>query len=452
MQSVSSPATVVFRATMRHSTERTIKIILNIILERNPNQQTLYSTNRKLFVPGEIASYLCQKSYVRFLRTNRKLFVDCNSPNRLHKLDLNKMDDGFNISSVTNHRNIRQLNLRLQQVITWSFQVIGPISSYYHKLKTLCLSLDAETPLLRTFLQQNKSGFGNITTLAITGKTGTLIQWNAFVQLLSLFPNVNKLLLKNVRCKTSVIGIQLHNLSLNIKQLYLRGIRDEAIFLRSLHSTLTTLTWSPRSVQIVPAEIANLERLCLLAPPQQIMEQFLEKAKGLKQICFVPNIKKKRKQPMTDTQIERITTKLLTDYSSLEFIYLSTRGHLERMFSSLHEGLFQTRNVERNYLEIALHLDCSEIDDLTHFVSNIYKIALFLSGSQTQEWMLTLVRHKRYNWRPMTKALDHFVNSYTDLDIKLLHHSWSTLIIGNSECKALPHHHWWNDCHRTDFY
>ena len=193
---------------------------------------------------------------------------------------------------------------------------------------------------------------------------------------------------------------------------------------------------------------------CTLPPTRtlNVMDQFLEKAKGLKQISFIPNINTGRKQPMTATEIESMTKKLLTDHPSLEFIYLSTRGHFERICNAIHQGLFRTQSRERNSLEIKLHLDCSEIEDLTDFMCNIHKIVVVLSGSKTKEWMLTLERHKFYRLNPMAKAIGNLISSYPGLDIKLLHHSWSTLIIGNSECRALTHQHWWNDIYRTDFY
>ena len=147
-----------------------------------------------------------------------------------------------------------------------------------------------------------------------------------------------------------------------------------------------------------------------------------------------------------------MTKRLCTDYPSLEFIYISTRGHFERICNAIHNGLYHTRKLKRGFVEIALHLDSSEIEHLEDFMCNISKILMVISGSKTKQWMVTLERHKGYNLKGMAKAIREFICSYPMLDITLRHHSRTTLIIGNAGCKASPHEHWWNDGFTISFY
>ena len=76
---------------------------------------------------------------------------------------------------------------------------------------------------------------------------------------------------------------------------------------------------------------------------------------------------------------------------------------------------------------------------------------MVLSGSKTIIWTLALERHKKFNLKPMAEAIHNFIGSYPGLDIKLLVHSPSKLVIGNSKYKA-THWHWWNDCVNATFY
>ena len=76
--------------TQLDAREDMINITSKIIQSRDPDmkpstnvQQELTLKSLPCSIIGEIASYQDQKSYARFSRINRKIFVDSNSPNRL---------------------------------------------------------------------------------------------------------------------------------------------------------------------------------------------------------------------------------------------------------------------------------------------------------------------------------------------------------------------------------
>ena len=436
------------------SVEIATTAISNILLQRDADECRAIASSTKTIqnlpspVVGEIASSLPQKYYARFSTTNQQIYVDCQSPNRLYKLSLSNSSN--DTVALGNYPKIEFLILPLRLISVWDNNLI---SNRCRRLRILCLILDVEDMFLKYFIDQNNGGFPNVNKLVIIRKSRKLtsLSFNRFVELLSLFPNLNFLRLKSIYFSTPVVAQQLRDLCVNIKQLYLRGVRDEVIFLQSLSPTLDTLTWSPWTVKNLSVDWFALQRLCLLAPPNRVMEQALEKANGLKQICFFPNIRTRRKQPMTDTEIEVMAKKLFTDYLSLDFIYISTRAHFERICNAIHQGLYQTQNLKRENLEIGLHLDCSEIKDLTDFMCNISKILAVLNASKTKTWTLTLQRHKKYNFKQMAKRIRNYIGSYPGSDMTLLHHSWSKLIIGNSTCISL-HRHWWNDCIKPEYY
>ena len=446
------------------SMDKITDIVTTIIRQKNqrrdprvPAQQHI--TKLPTSVVGEIASYLPQRSYFRFTATNRKMFVDCHSPNRLSTLHLaSRSLTDYSSISLQSYPKLSKLIFKLPRA-----RSLSTINENCRRLKSVVILVDdinlcdgtALETNLHEFMVKNASGFYNVTTLAIYRRTA-MIQSSLLIRLLSLFPNLNHLSLSGIGFRTSSMLQQLPSVCPSIRQLFCYVVPDDISILRTLSSTLDTLSLNQGSIDPVGLSFDNfdwlkLERLCLMAPSRNVMSQFLENAKRLKQICFAPNVYACSAR-MTAQGVGLMTRELFTDYPSLEFIYISTRGHFERICNSIHSGLYHTRKLERELLEIALHLDSSEIEDLDDFICNISKILTVISVSKTKQWMMTLEPHQQYDSRPMVKAIRELIDSYPGLDIKLLYRSTNTLVVGNSECKALPHRHWWNDCMAISFY
>ena len=453
----------------KDSIDKIVSIAATIIRQRKPPKRRFVDLPKSLI--GEIASYLKQKSFVRFARTNHKIFADCHSPNALTNLDLIGLTD-YSLIPLGNYPNLRRLKFRLPQMDTFQSDVMNV---HCPRLETLCIYVDGVGSrnitdghsfgvYLERFIVRNVGGFRNVTTLCIRKRAPTMmVTTNRLIRLFSLFPNLVHLRLHcSMRCS---IPKSLTTLCPSIQQLFVRGLRDDISLLRSFRTMLDTLTWNLRSSDSMDLlsdtsdsstdwlSWSKLRRLCLMAPTQNVMDHFLENANSLKQICFVPNTRSpKWKQHMNAQQIGMTTKRLFTDYPLLEFIYISTRGHFERICHSIHCGLYRIRKSKRKYLEIALHLDCSEIDALADFMCNISKILMVLSGAKIKQWMLSLVRNKRYDLKPMAKAIRELISSYPGLNMKLSRRLWTQLTVTNKKCKALCHDHWWNDCVKTDFY
>ena len=411
---------------------------------------------------GEIGSFLPHESYIKFAQTNRKVFVDCHSPNKLSGLLLVKQTD-YSPISLQNYPNLRYLHFRLPHV--GSFR--SGIAEHCRRLKTLCILIDgadgavtddvaAENNFLQ-FMITNPSGFNNVTTLIIDKehKRGDAIQSTLLMRVLSFFPNVTHLKLSEIGFSSASLLQRLPPICPSIHQLFSSSVPHEAALLQTSSANLHTLSLfqaEDHTLNLSLSDWSKLRRLCLISPTRNLMDQFLENAKELKEICFVPNVGGASDQPLTAKEVGIVTKQLFTDYPSLEFIYVSTHGYFERICHSIHQGLYHTRKMKRELLEIGLHLDCSEIDDLADFMCSISKLIIALSGSQTKQWMVTLKRHQQYDLDPMTTALRELISSYPRLDIKLLQQSQSTLVVGNAGCKVLPHRHWWNDGQNTSFY
>lgn len=84
---------------------------------------------------GEIASNLAPLDYIHFTQTNRKIFVDSNSPNRLRVLGLKQSND---YSEIRLHHfpQIKRFGFELSQ-ITELHQINGHIFSGNNQIREL---------------------------------------------------------------------------------------------------------------------------------------------------------------------------------------------------------------------------------------------------------------------------------------------------------------------------
>ena len=136
---------------------------------------------------------------------------------------------------------------------------------------------------------------------------------------------------------------------------------------------ISTLELSPSLDDFTPPNLdySKLRRLCLYAPSKNAMNEFLKTSRNLEEMCFVPLKRKGRRrdaQPMTDSEIKRMTKGLIVNFMSMHFIHISTRGHFENICDSIQKGLFCTKNREREFMEIGLTVDCREITDFNDFM------------------------------------------------------------------------------------
>ena len=247
---------------------------------------------------GETASYLDQESYHRFAATNRKMFVDCHSPNRLTKLDLTKLTD-YSPISLQNYPKVSHLLLRLPHIV--SFGTEG-IAAHCRRLKFILLLIDGvgahftdagtlQTELER-FMINNTGGFDNVRRLSIHQRESVhTLQSPLLIRFLSLFPNQNNLMLGGIGFSTVSMAQQLVNVCPSVQQLFCNGVPGDTSILRTSSPALHTLTLLLGSDTDIPStDWSKLRRLSLLAPTRNVMNQFLENGNGLKQICLVPNV------------------------------------------------------------------------------------------------------------------------------------------------------------------
>ena len=446
--------------------------ILYIMQQRKPKKKVndpptsnAPNTQNITFFPttmmGEIASYLDPKAYARFAVTNRKIFVNCNSPNRLVALNLDSVED-FTFISLRSYRHLESLDFALVNVDDFDYRLI----SGCHRLQTLMINGAYKCPpeYLNRFITEIDGVLSGVNTLALYGfheDDENPLSPILLAQLLTLFPALTHLKLFNIDFTEKVKSVLLADCCPSLNRLSLHRVRQQGTILSAYGAKISTLTLSPSVGDFTPPnqDYSKIRRLCLYAPSQNTMNGFLKTTKNLEEICFVP-LKRKGKrdlQPMTDSEIKRMTKELIVNFKSMHFIHISTRGHFENICDSIQKGLFCTKNRGKKFMEIGLTVDCREITDFNDFMCSISRIIVAMAQSETEKWILSLEANQHRSFEmdqdSMEEAVSAFVNSYKTLDIKVLFAGeWKYVFGSNSCCYMNAHRDWWNDCWKIDFY
>ena len=429
---------------------------------KSPAPKTHAITDLPTAMIGEIASHLDQKAYARLSTTNRKMFVDCNCPNRLVALDLDLVWD-FRFISLETYRHLTSLEFAVADIDDFDYRLISRCQG----LKTLriCGEHSGDIAKLRRFIINISGAFSGVTTLALHGfcksLNGNPLPAELLTQLLNLFPALAHLKLLGTYFLDRLDTALLANCCPLLNRLSLIATNRVTSFLNAFGEQLTTLAMSTSASHVVLPNLdhSKLRRLCLYAPSQHTVDEFFKTSKNLEEICFVPLQRKGDTdvQPMNDLEIKRMTKKLIVDFKSLRFFHISTRGHFENICDSMQKALFCTSSREREFMEIALTVDCREITDFTDFMCSISRIIVGLTQSETEKWILSLHAnaHRSFaedqgSWE---KAVSTFMKSLKTLNVTLLFAGKWKYAFGSEECSFLDtHHEWWNDCWQMDFY
>ena len=405
---------------------------------------------------SEISSYLDQKAYARFATTNRKMFVDCNSPNRLVALDLDPVHD-FNSISLANYPHLTSLEFNSWNVGDFDHRLIHQC----RRLRTLMIHGDDDDDVEQVwrFNDDIDGVFTGITTLAMCGFSS--LPPELLVQLLTLFPVLTHLRLFNVKFTNYLDTALLVDFCPSLNRLSLNTVEQETVFLDAFGGRITTLALSQSSSDFTPPNLdySKLRRLCLYAPSQSTMSVFLKTSKNLEEVCFVPLQRKESQeiQRMTDSEIKRMTKRLIVDFKSIKFMHVSTRGHFEHIADSIQQGLLCTSSRKKEFMEIGLTVDCREITDFEDFMCSISRIMIGLAQSKTEKWILSLHanRHRSFEMdqHSMKQVVSALIASYKNLNVELLFAGEWKYVFGNKGCCFLDaHHDWWNDCWQSDSY
>ena len=147
-----------------------VDMISDIINERDSESEATASSAMTMpslpgALVGEIASYLEQRSYLNFSKTDRAMFIGCASPNRLVTLDLLRVRD-YSAIDVRRFPQITHLKLKLQKFNRLPLPTDGRVCNHLTKLT---LHNDKErTADIDDFLASNAINFDYLRSLILS--------------------------------------------------------------------------------------------------------------------------------------------------------------------------------------------------------------------------------------------------------------------------------------------
>ena len=430
-------------------------ITSQIMLMRNPSENeavqrtNLGITSLPSVLLSEIASYQTQRSYANLSICCRKFFMDCN-PNTLEVVDLFEVPVDAVIH--TTFSRVKKMRIHLDHYIPSnlmecrnlkSIEIHGFLNGTRNYLEQLQLLMDAQTSFFSTITELGLSSFHIQQSIP------------RFVELLGKCSSVERLHLDLIHFGRGRLSAgQLNQCCSNLNQLSLisnlprRG--QEVAMLRAWKSRIHTLMVYPAfsdSLDTLPnMSLRNLTRLGLHDASFATVNRFMDLARNLSEIYFVPHSVERRDRQMTDHQMEMFVRQFIVDFPKMEYLYISALRSLEMICNAINYGLYRTKNTQRDLMEIGLVVDCSVITDATDFVCNINRILSALAASKIKESILSVEASSagafEYGSNGLAVAIDDMISTTGGQQLK---RTRERFIIGNTIREQALHRHWWED-------
>eukprot|EP01083_Nonionella_stella_P047885 128176_1 len=430
-----------------------IHSISDIIQSRETKQDERISNVDQVpsIILGEIASYLNQYDYIHFSRSNRAIYIGCNSPNTLQCLDLLSTHH-YALLNLTLYPSIQSLSLKLHAFHELNLMNIeGTIAN---KLQNLLLISSADHKLdITSFLQQNTLNISNVRSVSLEhiGSMQNPLGGEMFSQLLCLFPMMTRLRLLAV----TVNHTELKQLCCpNLNTLALMSTNVQNAMLDAFGKQLECLVMDNfmgsgnNFGALSHTNFKTLRKLFAILPTSQALASIWETAKSMTDVNIIP--KGFGNQLMSDVEVSSVISEIVMKQSELSGLYIgidSDKCHL--MVDGIESGLFKTRHCDRSTFKIwfNMNMDFGSIPHET-FIIYISRIINALSTANIEQFALiweisfavadTVIDYQK----EMMKTVCYFVE--TSPHVKLIESNASRTVIGNVKCKMANFVKFWN--------
>ena len=408
---------------------------------------------------GEIASNLDQSDYRAFSNTNRKHFVDCNSPNRLKEMYLDQ-NSRYQKLGLQNFHQIEYLGFPLHR-ITDFHRINNQIFSGNNRVHQLVIDIDYHWQRhLECLINDESQCISSMKILELKAfEASSTTNAKQFVKLLTKFEKLETLRLHNVsiqgdKCVKYMNGNHFRTLCPMISELYLEYCYPVIPF--PWGTKITTLFFRTSLSHYIPhsLELTSLKRLYfeMLDGVQSV--DLLESAKNVREISFTPH--DEEYAPYSALQIENVINRCI-NRPKLEFLYVcgcwtDSRDELQRRFicfqficSVIAERIIRTKNIEREWMEIVLKVDAQDTMDVELFVEAVMNAEKAFVGSKVKEWIF-IVEFDEYN-RDNIVYIEQIQVLENNFDFaasaELLQCTEESIIIASKDCKMERHTKWW---------
>eukprot|EP01083_Nonionella_stella_P114888 340066_1 len=334
---------------------------------------------------GVISSFLPQFDYINFSKTNRFIYLGCNSPNKLHELNLKPIEHYSSID-LTLYPSIHRLALDLSKC-----NKLMHGSVVLNELCTLSLNINNTDFDIDLFLKHNWVNVNHITYLEFSIFDHVLLssQWT---KIFSKFPNVQYL---KLNCYVDGIDPDILKENYpNLRGLYLcvceQSMGKCQHLIDVFGSTLECLSLDRiLNLGVHDINFASLEQLQLRAymhigEGSQIVRDILKTAKNAKRIgfCVAHN----------DSQI---VNTVLSSTKSLQYIELQCLPNtFEFVLSGLKDGLYQIKKWKRKQFKvhISMFMESDNQLNVAQYIEDIAQVSYSLHTLATH-WMFILEFH-----------------------------------------------------------
>eukprot|EP01083_Nonionella_stella_P118661 354317_1 len=308
--------------------DTTLNIIKQIIESRktkpkpaNSYEITMQSLPSALI--GNLASYLYFTDYESFQTVNRTVYIGCNTPNTLRRLDLSQINDYSQIN-LAKYLHLNKLSIRFNAFISNNaFVLPANGETVCNRLQQITFDGEKQTNTdITHFIAQNTINTNNVTYLRCKsfGDRQNHFSFDTFTRLLSKFPNIEHLSLSGVALPlVSQLPSNLLPLLPRLQRFSWTNNGSSAFLVDALTtfgSKLKTLRFLDRIVAPLPTDItfSNLQQLFIDSARITTLDRVLKTAKYLRRIVFLFY------QINTAFPMETSIQRLLTTQPLLEFI------------------------------------------------------------------------------------------------------------------------------------
>ena len=422
-------------------------IVNGIIMSRSKSISNHSSTKIKLdtlptSIIGEIASYFYQKQYISFSQCNRSIYIGCNSPNTLRRLDLERIKD-YSCIKLQKYSQLRELKVKLSKFHQLSSSANGAKLTH---LKKLLLHGESQTNVDMEPLTGNII-FKNIIHLTLQhfGSEQSNVSTSAFTNILSKFSNVEFL-----QSKWCEIDAQ-HGSEFDVKTLLpkLKGFSNwscnSALITNKLLAVYgdTIKIWQDFNESediIIPSSISftNLEEIILDQPSATLLNTISDKASTLR----VLRLQDASSNGMDKVVWREYLQKVFVQHQSLEYLRIHEVSYDD--FVDICDGIEHALyRLERKQKELQLIIrmgsETTKVNASDAF-NQLARITERLMMCQLEDFRLKM-NHKGTMNGSVSEEMDKFQSKYQKVTLSVLEQEDCIdvdLIVQNKNCKIVP--------------
>ena len=425
--------------------------------DRNSNPRSKPNINNMpSWLVGSIASFLDQWRYIKFSRLNRKIYVDCNSPNTLQNLSLIQCSD-YSTVPLKQFPQIRFLKFKLKQIS--EFKVVnGQRFGFCNQLETMVIRGNNSTVSdINLLINDSSRCFSSIRSLTLEEFQGSSkLDPGAAIQILSKFDKLAHLKMHVVQSEAPLSSHPLSLVCPEIKEFMSLSSNSITPILDAWKGRIDTLTIDRLALNIPNYDISTVKRLYSFCFDIPQIDSLLNLSKSLREISWIPNSGAPPYPPLNGQRVENVLKRSIVDQVSLEYFHVSTRGHFGAICSGIHNGLYLTKKRKRKQFEIAFDVDVREISNAEEFVCYFAKIINVIGMSSIEEWIICVDAHRgwigqqHFDWKPMKLAVTDLLRSL-QMKVQLVKGTKMGFVLGNGY-KMKRHDMWWKKDNLFSYY